>query len=108
MPWRSVYESSPAADRRLVLQRQQLRDEIVDEPLETAGEGWGGRTDHELAEPDVDIGLDPGARFCPRRREQRGRVHAGPAPLHRAHELWRHVADRDADAVVVVLDVAAG
>src|SRR5262249_21950056 len=83
-------------------------DELLDEPLESAACDWRGPPDHELAEPRLDVGLDPATRLRPRGRQQRGRIDARPPPLDRARELRRQLPHREADAVMVVLDLSAG
>jgi len=91
---------------RLVLDREKLADEAVEEGAERAG---AGRPDHELAQPGLDVLPDHPAGIVPALGDQRRRVGPGPAAVDGGEERGRDAAvqdDRQAEAEVVVFHLA--
>ena len=75
--------------KRLVLQRHQLADEVVEEQIkERTSEvpGQSVRAHHELAQPRLHVPLDQPAGAVPAGRDQRVRVGVGPALLDRGQQ----------------------
>jgi hypothetical protein len=90
---------------RLVLEREEVADEAVEEGAERAG---GRRPHHELAQPGLDVLPEHPAGIVPAAGDQRRRVGLGTAAADRGQQRVRDAVEsnRQAEPEVVLFHLA--